>query len=46
MEFGTVNDSLVTTIFPFVSPGFSGSNVTVPVMPFALPLTDSSGASR
>ena len=42
---GTVNDSLATTILPVVAAGFSGSNVTVPVMPLALPLMDSSGAS-
>jgi hypothetical protein len=43
--FGTANDSLVTTILPVVAAGFSGSKLTVPLMPLALPLTDSSDAS-
>ena len=44
--FCTVKDSAATTIFPLVAAGFSGSNETVPLMPLALPLMDSSGASR
>ena len=32
-------------IFPVVAAGFSGSNETAPLMPLALPLMDSSGAS-
>src|ERR1043165_4950801 len=34
-----------TMILPLVAPGFSGSNVTVPEIPLAVPLIDSSGAS-
>ena len=42
---GTMSDAVATVILPFVAPGFSGSNVTVPETPLALPLMDSNGAS-
>src|SRR5688572_13330508 len=41
----TCKELAATTIVPFVADGFSGSNVTVPEMPLAVPLIDSSGAS-
>src|SRR5579862_9198293 len=42
---GTMSDAVATVILPMVAPGFSGSKVTVPETPLALPLMDSSGAS-
>src|SRR2546430_16694525 len=33
-----------TTILPLIAPGLSGSKVTLPEMPVAVPLMDSSGA--
>src|SRR5438874_9106625 len=43
--FGTRIDGVATTIFPRTAPGFAGSNVTFPVIPEALPLIVSTGAS-
>src|SRR5215212_9180364 len=41
----TCSDFEATTILPLVEPGCSGSNVTVPLIPLAVPLMDSKGAS-
>src|ERR1700744_3138905 len=45
MVFGRVNVLAATMILPLVAPGFSGSNVTMPLTPLAVPLMASSGAS-
>src|SRR5688572_28642012 len=42
---GTCNEEVATTILPLTAAGFSGSKVTAPDTPLAVPLIDSSGAS-
>src|SRR2546430_6409079 len=43
--FGTRIDAVATTMLPRTAPGFAGSNVTFTVIPEALPLIVSTGAS-